>query len=130
MAPPRLLEPVREVARLRHLSPRTEKAYTGWIRRYVLFHQKRHPRDMGTSEVRAFLSHLAVERRVAASTQTQALAVLLFLYHRVLKIPLGDLGEIERARRPVRLPVVLTRAEVRASSTARVSGCWRRCGCG
>jgi site-specific recombinase XerD len=109
-----LLDQVRAAARLRHFSPRTEKAYLGWIRRYVLFHGKRHPREMGAQEVRAFLTHLAVERRVAASTQTQALAALLFLYRRVLRLPLGELGEIERARKPVRLPVVLTRAEVGA----------------
>lgn len=114
MAALRLLDQVREAARLRHLSPRTEKAYVGWIRRFVLFHQKRHPRDMGAAEVRAFLSYLAVERRVAASTQTQALAALLFLYRKVLHLPLQELGEIERARKPVRLPVVLTRSEVRS----------------
>lgn len=109
MSPPRLLNQLREVARLRHLSVRTEKAYIFWIRRYVLFHGKRHPTTMGTEEIRRFLSHLAVDKDVAASTQNQALAALLFLYRRVLSVPLPDVGQIERARKPVRLPVVLTR---------------------
>ena len=100
MAPPRLLDQVREAARLRHLSPRTEKAYVFWVRRFVLFHGKRNPRELGAAEVRAFLSHLAVERNVAASTQNQAAAALLFLYRKVLKLPLGELGEIEHARKP------------------------------
>ena len=97
MAALRLLNRVREAARLLHLSPRTEKAYLGWIRRFVLFHHRRHPPQMGAAEVRAFLSYRAVERKVAASTQTQALAALLFLY-KVLHLSLEDLGEIERAR--------------------------------
>jgi integron integrase len=97
-----------------HYSILTEDAYVHWIRRFILFHDKRHPREMGRPEVEAFLSHLAVERDVAASTQNQALAALLFLYKVVLEQPLrGDI-DASRAKRPERLPVVLTRDEVRA----------------
>jgi integron integrase len=110
---PRLLDQVREALRTRHYSRRTEKAYVGWIRRFVIFHGKRHPREMGEAEVTRFLSHLAVERKVSASTQNQALAALLFLYRVVLGIELKWLGEMVRAKRPQRLPVVLTRREVR-----------------
>jgi len=109
-----LLERVRDEARVRHLSRRTEKAYVGWIRRYVLFHGKRHPRELGVEDVARFLTWLAVERTVSASTQNQALAGLLFLYRHVLGMPLEGLDEVVRARGPERLPVVLTRDEVRA----------------
>ncbi len=112
MSAPRLLDQVRQAARTRHLSLRTERAYVGWIVRFVRHHEKRHPREMGTSEVRGFLSHLATDRNVSASTQNQALAALLFLYRDVLDISLPPLGTVVRARRPVRLPVVLTREEV------------------
>jgi integron integrase len=111
--PPRLLDRVREAARLRHYSRRTEKAYVGWIRRFVLFHGKRHPVDMGPAEMTAFLSALATEGHVAASTQNQALGALLFLYRAVLERDVPWLEELVRARRPVRLPVVLSRDEVR-----------------
>jgi integron integrase len=114
MSPPRLLDQVREAARLRHFSIRTEQAYVGWVRRFVLFHGTRHPREMGAEEIRSFLSHLATERDVAASTQNQALAALLFLYRGVLKKPLSEIDDIERARKSTHLPVVLSRAEVRA----------------
>lgn len=110
--PPRLLDRVRDAIRVRHLSRRTEEAYTQWIRRYVLFHQKRHPADMGEREINAFLTHLAVEKRVSPSTQTQALCALLFLYRIVLERDIGELDLI-RAKRRRRLPVVLTRDEVR-----------------
>jgi len=110
---PRLLDQVRSTLRTRHYSRRTEKAYVGWIRRYVIFNGKRHPREMGEAEVTRFLSHLAVERKVSASTQNQALAALLFLYRVVLGIELKWLDEMVRAKRPQRLPVVLTRREVR-----------------
>lgn len=109
---PRLLDRVRGACRLRHFSPRTEKAYLGWIRRYVLYHGKRHPATMGAPEVTRFLSHLAVERQVAASTQNQALASLLFLYRGVLGQDLPWLDELVRARRPDHLPTVLSREEV------------------
>jgi len=111
---PRLLDAVREAIRLRHYSRRTEKAYVGWIRRYILFHGKRHPRDMGAEEVTRFLSALAIDAKVSASTQNQALAALLFLYGQVLGADLPWLGEMVRAGRSQRLPVVLSREEVRA----------------
>jgi site-specific recombinase XerD len=111
---PRLLEQVRDRIRFRHYSRRTEVTYIDWIRRYVLFHGKRHPRELGGEHVTAFLSALATDRRVAASTQNQALSAVLFLYKEVLGIELPWLGEIARARRPRRLPVVLTQAETHA----------------
>jgi integron integrase len=112
--PPRLLDRVREAIRARHYSRRTEKAYVAWIRRYILFHGKRHPSEMGAAEVTQYLSSLAVQGHVAASTQNQALSALLFLYRAVLEQDLPWLDDVVRARRPVRLPVVLTRDEVRA----------------
>ena len=101
---PRLLDQVRSAARLRHFSRRTEKTYVGWIRRYVRHSDLRHPRGTGAPEVTAFLSWLATEKRVAASTQNQALAAILFLYRDVLSIDLPWLDEIVRAKRPLRLP--------------------------
>jgi integron integrase len=109
---PRLLTRVRIVSRTRHLSPRTEDAYVGWIRRYILFHDKRHPAEMGAGEVERFLSSLAVDRGVSSSTQNQALAAILFLYRAVLGVDLPWLGEVVRAKRSERLPTVLTREEV------------------
>ena len=109
---PRLLDQVRETIRLKHYSPKTEDAYVGWIRRYIFFHGKRHPSEMGTDEVARFLSHLALEAHVAASTQNQAFNALLFLYQQVLHIDLGEIGGVVRAKKPKRLPVVLTREEV------------------
>jgi integron integrase len=111
---PRLLDRVRAVVRARHYSRRTEGAYVAWIRRYIVFHDKRHPTDMGAPEITRFLSSLAVEGNVAASTQNQALSALLFLYRDVLEVELPWLDGIVRAKRPQRLPVVLTRDEVRA----------------
>jgi integron integrase len=99
---------------VRHYSCRTEQAYVDWVRRFVLHHGKRHPREMGGEEVTAYLTHLARDRNVSASTQGQALAALLFLYKAVLGIELPWMDSIERAKRPVRVPVVLTRDEVRA----------------
>ena len=110
---PRLLDQVRELIRIRHYSIRTEQAYVQWIRRFILFHGKRHPRDMGGEELTAFLSHLASQRNVAASTQNQALNAILFLYRDVLRIKLPWLEDVQRAKKPQRLPVVLTRQEVR-----------------
>jgi len=112
-AAPRLLEQVRELIRIRHYSIRTEQAYLQWIRRYILFNDKRHPRELGAAEVTAFLSHLAVQRNVAASTQNQALNAVLFLYRDVLKIELPWLDDLHRAKRSQRLPVVLAREEVK-----------------
>jgi len=112
--PPRLLDQVRQAIRFKHYSLKTEKSYVYYIRDFILFHQKRHPRDMGASEIRAYLSHLAVNQNVAASTQNVALSALLFLYRHVLEIELPYIGEIERAKKPQRLPVVFTRSEVKA----------------
>jgi len=111
-AAPRLLDRVRAASRLRHLSRRTEKAYVAWIRRFILFHGKRHPAEMGEAEITAFLSMLATERHVSASTQNQALGALLFLYRVVLDRNVPWLGDLVRAKRPGRLPVVLSRDEV------------------
>ena len=110
---PRLLDQVRALIRIRHYSIRTEQTYIQWIRRYILFHGKRHPRDMGAEEITAFLSDLAVRKHVARSTQNQALAALLFLYRDVLQITLPWLDDVQRAKTPQRLPVALTRQEVR-----------------
>src|SRR5882724_1930021 len=111
---PRLLDRVREAIRARHYSRRTEKAYVHWIRRYIFFHGKRHPAEMGAPEVTAFLTSLAVHDKVAASTQNQALSALLFLYREVLDVDLPWLEDVVRAKRPQYLPVVLTRDETRA----------------
>ncbi len=110
---PRLFDEVRNVARMRHLSLRTEQAYVQWIRRFILFHQKRHPREMGETEIRQFISHLAVNENISASTQTVALSALLFLYRDVLKKDLPYVSNIERARKPKRLPTVFTREETK-----------------
>jgi integron integrase len=112
--PPKLLDQVREACRIRRYSRKTEHAYAGWIKRFILFHQKRHPAEMGAVEVTEFLTHLAVKGRVSASTQNQALAALLFLYKEVLRQDVGWLNDVVRAKRPRKLPVVLTRDEVRA----------------
>jgi integron integrase len=111
--PPRLLDQVRARAQARHYSRRTENTYVAWIRRFILFHNKQHPKDLGASEISAFLTYLATKRKVAASTQNQALGALLFLYREVLRIQLEPL-ELVRARRPQHLPTVLTRSEVSA----------------
>jgi integron integrase len=114
MEKPRLLDQVRSVIRIRHYSRRTEEAYTYWIRQFILFHDKRHPLEMGKAEVESFLSWLAEKRHVAASTQNQALNAVLFLYRDVLQIDIGWLEGVTRAKKPKRLPVVLTRGEVRS----------------
>lgn len=106
------LESVRDLIRVKHLSYRTEEAYLGWIRRFILFHDKRHPKEMGADEVQAFLTHLAVEGNVAAATQNQAFAALLFLYREVLQKSLGAIENVVRAKSPKRLPDVLTKDEV------------------
>jgi integron integrase len=112
-APPRLLDRVRGVIRVRHYSLRTEQAYVDWIRRFIRFHGKRHPAELAATEVEAFLTQLAVDGNVAASTQNQAKSALLFLYRDVLGVELPWLSGITPAKPPHRLPVVLTRAEVR-----------------
>jgi integrase len=111
---PKLLDQVRDAIRTRHYSYRTEEAYVGWIRRFILFHRKRHPAEMGKPEIEQFLTELAVKRQVAASTQNQALAALLFLYKDVLECDPGWVDDIVRAKRPQRLPTVLTVSEVAA----------------
>jgi len=111
MPSPRLLDQVRQAIRLRHYSRRTDKAYVDWIRRFILFNDKRHPRDMGATEVERFLSHLAEQCNVAAATQAQALSALLFLYKCVLNVDLPWLDNVVRATRPRRLPSVLTQKE-------------------
>ena len=109
-----LLEQTRNLLRVKHYSIRTEEAYLSWIKQYILYHQKRHPAEMGPEHVREFLSHLAVRRNVAASTQNQALSAILFLYRDVLRHPLDWIDDVERAKKPSRLPVVFTRGEVQA----------------
>ena len=108
---PRLLDQVRDAIRRKHYSPRTEETYVHWIKRFIYFHGKRHPAHMGAAEVTAFLNYLAREREVAAATQNQALAALLFLYKETLVLPLPWLEGLERAKRSVRVPSVLSRAE-------------------
>jgi integron integrase len=110
---PRLLDQVRELIRIRHYSIRTEQAYLQWIRRYIIFHGRRHPRELGAPELTAFLSDLAIRGKVAASTQNQALNAILFLYRDVLKIALPWLEDVQRAKRSQHLPVVLTQEEVK-----------------
>ena len=111
---PKLLDQVRQALRARHYSRRTEEVYVMWSKRFIFFHGVRHPAEMGEPEINSFLTHLALKERVSASTQNQALSALLFLYRHVLGREVGDLGEVIRARRPTRLPVVMTREEVRA----------------
>ncbi len=112
--PPRLLDRMRTAIRVRHLSRQTERAYVQWAKRFILFHGKRHPREMGAPEIAAFLSHLAERVRVSPSTQNQALNGILFLYREVLRSDVGSLPEVVRAKRRRRLPVVLSRGEVLA----------------
>lgn len=111
---PKLLDSLREALRARHYSNRTEETYCLWVKRFVHFHKLRHPKEMSEPEINAFLTHLAVEEKVSASTQNQALSALLFLYRHVIGKEVGDLGNIIRARKPKHLPVVLTREEVKA----------------
>lgn len=112
--PKKLLEQVRDVIRLKHYSYRTEESYVYWLRRYILFHDKQHPKEMGSTEIEAFLTYLAVKERVAASTQNQALSALLFLYREVLKQELDSPVDALRAKRSRYLPTVLTKEEVLA----------------
>lgn len=114
---PRLLDRLRARIRYLHYSRSTESAYVQWVRRFILFHGKRHPREMGAQEIAAFLNYLVTKERVSASTQNQALNALVFLYKRVLEISLEDLPDLAPAQRPKRLPVVLTRDEAKAILT-------------
>lgn len=111
---PKLLDRVRDAIRARHYSRRTEAAYVSWIRRYIGFHRKVHPATLGAPAIAEFLTWLATKRQVSASTQSQALAALLFLYQHVLEMPVGEVGHVIRAKQPIRLPVVLSRDEVAA----------------
>ena len=126
--PPKLLEQVRTL-RTRHYSLRTEETYLSWIKRFILFQGKRHPRDMGVQEVHQFLSHLAVEGQVTASTQSQALSAILFLYQQVLQQDIGWLHDVVRAKHPQRLPIVLTQDEVAKvlRQLSGVPGSWAPC---
>ena len=109
--PPRkLLDQMRDILQTQHYSSRTENAYVFWAKRFISFHHKRHPKDMGAPEIEAYLTHLALERKVAASTQNQALSAILFLYRQVLGIDVGPVKAV-RARKPRRLPTVLTKNE-------------------
>ena len=112
-AKPKLLDQVRHAIRTRHYSYITEKAYVGWIKRFIFFHKKRHPAEMAEAEIAQFLSSLANDSHVSASTQNQALNALLFLYHEVLGKEIGYIAGVVRAKRPSRLPVVLTRQEIK-----------------
>lgn len=112
---PKLLDQVRQAIRTRHYSYKTEEAYVGWIRRFILFHNKRHPSEMGETEIGQFLSSLARDSHVSASTQNQALNAILFLYRQVLEKDIGYVSGVVRAKRPHRLPVVLTRQEVKST---------------
>lgn len=125
--PPKLLEQVIARLRVKHYSLSTEKVYVDWIKRFVWFHGKRHPKELGAADVEAFLSHLAVERSVSASTQNQAKSALLFLYKEVLQLELPWLDNVTQAKAPKRLPVVMTENEVRAV-LARLDGAiWLIC---
>lgn len=118
---PKLLDQVRDLIRLKHYSIRTERAYVDWIKRFILFHHKRHPTAMGAPELQTFLTHLAVDQNVAASTQQQALSALLFLYREVLRLELPWMDDITRAKKSKRLPVVLTKLEMQ-SAMAHLQG--------
>jgi len=121
MPTPKLLDQVRTIIRVKHFSLSTERSYVAWIRRFILFHHKRHPRDMGEDDIRQFISYLAVQAKISASTQTVALSALLFLYRDVLKQELRYVKNIERAKPAKHLPVVFTRNEVQ-SVLARLDG--------
>ncbi len=111
---PKLLDQVRAAIRAKHYSHRTEEAYVQWIKRFIFFHNKRHPAEMGEPEINQFLTHLAVKENVAAFTQNQALSAIIFLYRNVLLKSIGDIGEVTWAKKPKRLPVAFTRKEVKA----------------
>ena len=110
--PPKLLDQLKTMIRLKHYSHKTENSYCYWVRQYIYFHNKKHPKDMGESDIRAFLNHLAVNKKVAASTQNQALCAIIFLYREVLQINIEDLGRITWAKKPKRLPIVFSQKEV------------------
>ena len=111
--PPKLLDQVREKIRVKHYSYRTEQAYVQWVKRFILFHNKKHPKDMGEKEITQFLSHLAVNRNISTSTQNQALCAIVFLYKNVLNKDLNEFGNIQWAKRPKRIPVVFSKNEMK-----------------
>jgi site-specific recombinase XerD len=128
MGKKKLLDQVSDAIRLKHYSIRTEHTYLNWIRRFILFHKKRHPAEMGQGEISEFLTHLAVDQKVAAATQNQALNAIVFLYREVVKRDLGEIRDITWAKRPARLPVVFTgeeakKAAVRNSGVAKPGSC-------
>ena len=118
---PKLLDQVRDAIRTKHYSMKTEEAYVHWIKRFILFHNKRHPKEMGEKEINQFLTHLAAKEKVSASTQNQALCAIVFLYKHVLKIELGNFGNIVWAKKREREPVVFTKTETKAI-LAQLSG--------
>src|SRR5690606_14406458 len=122
--PPKLLDQVRQRLRVKHYSLRTEQAYVGWVRRFILANGKRHPREMGEREVETFLTLLATKGNVAAGTQNQALSALLFLYREVLKVDLPWMESVVRAKRPRRIPAVLSREEVARLLAAMEGQAW------
>ena len=114
MIKPKLLDQVRNVLRTRHYSYKTEKATILWIKKYIFFHRKKHPKEMGEKEISAFLTHLAVDGKVSSSTQNQALNAIVFLYKQVLKIELGEFQDMRWSKKPYHIPVVLSTGEVNA----------------
>jgi integrase len=122
------LEGVRELMRVQNYAIRTEQAYVDWIKRFILFHQKRHPDEMGESEIAAFLTHLVVDQNVAPATQGQALNALIFLYRKVLNRPMGEIPGIVRSKKKVKVPVVLTQTEI-ANLLSKLEGVHWLTGC-
>ena len=110
--PKKLLDQVRDEIRYRHYSIRTEEAYTQWIKRFILYHNKKHPAQMGAKEIKEYLTYLAVKQKVASSTQNQALNALVFLYKEVLKLEIADFSEFKKAKRPAKIPLVLNEIEI------------------
>lgn len=123
-AKPRLLDQVRDEIRVRHYSLRTEQAYLQWIKRYILFHNKQHPRDLGADHIQSFLTYLAARRNVSASMQNQALSAILFLYRHVLKLDVDWLNNFQQAKKTKRLPVVFTPEEARRVLAHLYDVCW------
>ncbi len=121
---PKLLDQVRDRIRTKHYSIRTEQTYIDWIKRFILFHDKRHPAEMGEKEITAFLTHLAVNRKVAASTQNQALSAIVFLYREIIQKELGEFENLIWAKKPSRLPVVFTQDEVKKILTQLEGNNW------
>jgi site-specific recombinase XerD len=126
--PKKFLDQVRDVLRVKHYAYRTEKTYIFWIRRYIFFHGKKHPVEMGAQQIQEFLTHLAVDRSVAASTQNQALIALIFLYRKVLNIDLTEPIDAVRAKRSRRLPVVLSKQEA-IKKAVTLAGIHKQVGC-